>query len=161
MVAGERGREEATWWGETMLNIPPWSSPATRKTRLEEEEEEEDQERRQSCWETLSSLLSSGLEESQAARQPPVQNWGKSQREVEVGSSRSSRHSARQDSTSSLARPPHRAWQVAVIRLGSSRVSSSEVEEVEEAGVMRTVRRKTVEVEMVIFMLSCWLLVSD
>ena len=140
-----------------MLNIPLWSSPATRKTRLEEEEE--DQERRQSCWETLSSLLSSGLEESQAARQPPVQNWGKSQREVEVevGFSRSSRHSARQDSTSSLARPSHRAWQVAVIRLGSSRVSSSEVE---EAGVMRTVRRKTGAM-VIIFMLSGWLLVSD
>ena len=119
------------------------------------------QETRQSCWETVSSLLSSGLEESQAARHPPVQNWGKSQRDLEVGSSNTSRHSSRQSSISSLDTPEHRAWQVAVIKVGFRRVFSSEMEvEVEEVGVMRTERRKTVEMVEII-LLSGWLLVID
>ena len=179
MEAGERGREESSWREETRLSFPPWSRPATTYTRLAGEEGEEGevcssaQERRQACWETLSlSSLLSSLEESQAARHPPVQSRGKSQREVEDGSSSTSRHSARQSSISSLGSPAHRAWQVAVSKCGFSRLSSRGVEleleleeveavvvEAEEVGVMRTVRRKTVE--MVIIMFSGRLLESD
>ena len=131
------------------LIMPAWSSPVTTNTR----DWSSCQERRQSCWPTLSSLLSSGLEDSQAARHPPVQTWGKSQREGELGSSSTSRHSSRQSSISSLDTPIHRAWQVAVIRVGFRRVFSSELEvAVEDVGVKMRARRKTVEMVAIILL---------
>ena len=143
------------------LIMPAWSSPVTTNTR----DWSSCQERRQSCWLTLTSLLSSALEDSQAARHPPVQSWGKSQSEGELGFSSTARHSSRQSSISSLDTPLHRAWQVAVLRVGFRSVFSNELEvetevAVEEVGVMMTARRKTVEM-VAIILLSRWWLVID